>query len=277
MAENKKSFVGYADWGDTFEMLDDVEAGKLIKHFFKYIQDENPVLEDKLLQVAFHPIKLQLKRDLVKWDEIKVKRSDAGKKSSEIKKLNNYVDSTSTHSTSVDFVEPNSTSVDFVKTDSTKSTVTVTVNDTVNVINRANALTVAKPPEVNQQELKNEFKELIVGITGKELKIVVAELKTFISDKKPEFIEPYQEYWNLFAENYQLPEIKVINDARFRKFKTRVREPDFDFLKVLEKIKCSKQLRGQSDSSNGWKVTFDWVFENQSNYVKILEGNYDTN
>ena len=133
MAENKKSFIGYADWGDTFEMLDDAEAGKLIKHFFKYIQDESPILEDKLLQVAFHPIKLQLKRDLVKWDEIKVKRSDAGKKSSEIKKLNNYVDSTSTHSTSVDFVEPNSTSVDFVKTDSTKSTVTVTVNDTVNV------------------------------------------------------------------------------------------------------------------------------------------------
>ena len=224
-------------------------------------------MEDKLLQVAFHPIKLQLKRDLVKWDEIKVKRSDAGKKSSEIKKLNNCVEQNSTKSTLVECVE----------TDSTKSTVTVNVNDTVNVINRANALTVSKPPEINQQELKNEFKELIVGITGKELKIVVAELKTFISDKKPEFIEPYQEYWNLFADNYQLPEIKVVNDSRLRKFKTRVREPSFDFLKVLEKIKCSKQLRGQSDSSNGWKVTFDWVFENQSNYVKILEGNYDSN
>ena len=144
-------------------------------------------------------------------------------------------------------------------------------------VNRANALTVAKPAEVNQQELKNEFKELIVGITGKELKIVVAELKTFISDKKPEFIDPYQEYWNLFAENYQLSGIQVLNDSRIRKFKTRIREPAFDFLKLLDKIKYSKQLRGQSDSSTGWKVTFDWVFENQSNYVKILEGNYDSN
>jgi len=143
--------------------------------------------------------------------------------------------------------------------------------------NRAKALVVQKPEGENQEEIKKDFDKLISDITGKELPVVVTELKNFIHEKMPDFIEPYQEYWNLFAERYQLTQVKVINDSRKRKFKTRVREPDFDFIKVLERIKSSKQLRGTADNSTGWKVTFDWIFENQSNYVKILEGNYDTN
>ena len=79
MAENKKSYVGYVDWGDTFDMLDDIDAGKLIKHFYSYIRDENPVLEDKILKIAFHSIKLQLKRDLCKWEDTKEEKSNSGK------------------------------------------------------------------------------------------------------------------------------------------------------------------------------------------------------
>ena len=80
MAENKKSFVGYVDWGDTFNMLDDKDAGKLVKHLFSYLKDENPYMEDKMLSVVFQQIKLQLKRDLDKWNDAKVKRSEGGKK-----------------------------------------------------------------------------------------------------------------------------------------------------------------------------------------------------
>ena len=79
MAENKKSFIGYCDWENTFEMLTDDEAGKLIKHFFNYINDKDPQLNDRLLTMAFEPIKLQLKRDLQKYKEVKKKRSEAGR------------------------------------------------------------------------------------------------------------------------------------------------------------------------------------------------------
>ena len=91
MAENKKSIVIYSDWQSIFEQLDDVEAGKLIKHFFNYVNDKNPELEDRLLKMAFEPIKLQLKRDLSKWEQTKIRRSEAGKKgglkSGEIRKI----------------------------------------------------------------------------------------------------------------------------------------------------------------------------------------------
>lgn len=80
MAQDKKSFVAYCDWLESFEMLEDDEAGKLIKHLLKYVNDLNPELEDRVLKIAWQPMKLQLKRDLNKYDEIRKKRAEYGKK-----------------------------------------------------------------------------------------------------------------------------------------------------------------------------------------------------
>lgn len=76
MAEGKKSFLLYADYIHTFEHLSDEEAGKLIKILFRYVNDQNPQLDDRLLKIAFEPIKMQLKRDLTNWETEKGKRSD---------------------------------------------------------------------------------------------------------------------------------------------------------------------------------------------------------
>ncbi|MBP7398214.1 MAG: DUF4373 domain-containing protein [Chitinophagales bacterium] len=130
--------------------------------------------------------------------------------------------------------------------------------------------------ETDTGEVKIQYKKLIESISGKELVLVTSSLKAFIAEKRPVFIDPYQEYWNLFAKYYGLAQVDIINDNRKKKFKTRISEPAFDFLKILDKIKVSNMLRGV-DTNSSWKVTFDWVFENQNNYVKILEGNYDGN
>lgn len=78
--QGKKSFVLYTDQREVFEELTDEDAGKLIKHIFAYVNDENPETNDKLLKIAFLPIKTQLKRDLVVWDEKKQQRAEAGRK-----------------------------------------------------------------------------------------------------------------------------------------------------------------------------------------------------
>ena len=75
----KKSFVLYTDQKEVFDELTDEDAGKLIKHIFAYVNDENPEQTDKLLKIAFLPIKTQLKRDLVVWDEKKQQRAEAGR------------------------------------------------------------------------------------------------------------------------------------------------------------------------------------------------------
>jgi hypothetical protein len=78
--EGKKSFVLYTDQREVFDELEDSDAGKLIKHIFAYVNDENPEITDRLLKVAFLPIKTQLKRDLLVWDEKKQLRAEAGRK-----------------------------------------------------------------------------------------------------------------------------------------------------------------------------------------------------
>jgi hypothetical protein len=80
MAENKKSFVAYCDWEETFEELSDEEAGKLVKHLFKYVNDKNPETSDKLTKMCFIPIKQSLKRDLKKYETYIEKQSVNGRK-----------------------------------------------------------------------------------------------------------------------------------------------------------------------------------------------------
>jgi hypothetical protein len=80
MAENKKSIIVYADWIHLFKELEDDEAGQLIKHFFSYVNDEDPIAPSKLIKIAFEPIKQTLKRDLENWTKFKQKQSENGSK-----------------------------------------------------------------------------------------------------------------------------------------------------------------------------------------------------
>ena len=121
MAQDKKGFILYADQKELFDQLPNEKAGELIKHIFSYVNDDDPQTEDLLIKLAFTPIKQQLKRDLKKFEETKKQRSDAGKRSAEVRKA-----------------QRDSTPLTSVQRSSTKATVkenvTVTVNDNVKVI-----------------------------------------------------------------------------------------------------------------------------------------------
>ena len=79
MAENKKSFIAYVDWKETFDSLPDDKAGQLVKHLFSYVSDENPTTDDILINAVFANIKQQLKRDLRKWESLSVQRAEFGR------------------------------------------------------------------------------------------------------------------------------------------------------------------------------------------------------
>lgn len=69
MAQDKKSFVLYADLIHTLEKMPDDKAGLLFKHLLRYVNDLDPVTDDLIVELTFEPIKHQLKRDLEKWNE----------------------------------------------------------------------------------------------------------------------------------------------------------------------------------------------------------------
>lgn len=132
MADNKKSIVIYCDLIHTVESMEDDEAGKLFKHLLRYVNDLNPSIPDKLTQIAFEPIKQQLKRDLIKYESKKKQWSEAGKASAE--KRSTKINDRSTT----------------VKKRSTVST--VSVNDNVNVSDNVSVINNKIPSE-------NEFLE----------------------------------------------------------------------------------------------------------------------
>lgn len=116
MAKDKKGFILYADQKELFDQLPNDKAGELIKHIFSYVNDEDPVNEDLLINLAFTPIKQQLKRDLKKWESQHAQRVEAGKRSAEVRKRN---------ATSVNERSISST---------VNGTVTVNVTDNVSVL-----------------------------------------------------------------------------------------------------------------------------------------------
>src|ERR1035437_2383914 len=132
MAENKKSVVLYVDIISTFESLEDDEAGRLIKHYLRYVNDLNPTPPDKLTQIAFEPIKQQLKRDLIKWDTERKQRSDSGKKGME-KRWNNNNNNVIKSITNDNNVIKNITNDNNVIKNITNITDNVNVNENVSV------------------------------------------------------------------------------------------------------------------------------------------------
>lgn len=116
MAKDKNSFVLYLDQKTIFEQLSLEDRGKLITLIFQYCNDENPEVENPLINMAFTLIKNQLKRDLKKYEEKRKQWSEAGKKSAEKRKQQRQQTLTNVESRSTD------------------STVNVNVNVTDNAI-----------------------------------------------------------------------------------------------------------------------------------------------
>lgn len=146
MAQGKKSFIAYSDWHGMFNALPDDIAGKLIKHIFAYVNDENPTTEDYVIKALFEQIKSTLKRDLKKWETQRQQRVDAGKRSAEARAMKS-----NDRSTTVNETERNST---------VNGNVNVSVNDNVKVIKK------------NIEERKREFYNSLlpfVDVYGKEM------------------------------------------------------------------------------------------------------------
>ena len=125
----KQSFVLYHDLNTVLDKLTNDEAGMLFKMILKFVNDEQYNSNNPLLEALFETIKLSLVRNQVKYEEIVKKRSEAGKKSAEVRSNTGV-----TNSTHVNFVEQDLTHVNTGVTNSTDSVpvpVPVPVSDSV--------------------------------------------------------------------------------------------------------------------------------------------------
>lgn len=141
-------------------------------------------------------------------------------------------------------------------------------------VTRPNGLVVS--PETTDQarrQKKKQYTEILNGLNGAQPVSYWESIHKFIIDQSPDFAEPYVDAWNIFAGHYRLAKVEAISDSRRKKLSSRLQEKTFDYFRILDKAKSSAHLRG--DNNGSWKITFDWVIENDKNYLKIIEGNYD--
>ena len=189
MAENKKSFVLYCDLIKTIEHLTNEEKGILFQHLLEYVNDMDPVLEDRLLITAWKPIEVQLKRDLIKFEEVREKRSEAGKRSAEVRSAKNVKDTLT-----------NSTSVKSVKHRSTNPTDNVNDNDNVLLSNNNNGnggweKVIGLFPATKQNGLI-EAAMVWNSLEQKQKQSVIRHLNPYIKNTEERFMKQIGNYFN---------------------------------------------------------------------------------
>lgn len=126
-----------------------------------------------------------------------------------------------------------------------------------------------KPPEAGVGDPAGRDAPQDSHVLYKNLEKNKKSIVDFIRQKKPDFIEPYVDLWNLFAGEKSLAKVLKVTDLRKKHFKVRISENGFDFLQILKKAADSSFL------FTGKWFGFDWIIESEENYTKVLEGKYD--
>lgn len=214
--------------------------------FSKRIFDAHKIITSKGIQERYSEISRLAKRKF-QIDEFNLINSEEKEESSEL--LNNYSEEMVNNSE-----ELTQSKVKEIKAKEKKG-------------NRAKALVAGEP--ATDKPTRKDYEKIIEENTGKELKHVVTVLKNFLA-RRPEFLEPYRDYWNIAVEKTNLPQLKAVSDSRNQKLKVRIKEDGFDFVSIIGAIHRSHRLKMESS----W-FSFDWIFENDKNYLRILEGNYN--
>lgn len=171
MAEDKKSFVLYSDLIHTVRKMPKDKQADLFMTILSYVNDEDPIVDDLIVELVFEPIKLQMKRDLVKYENTKERRKEAGRlaglKSGEARKiLEKPLKPTNQK-------EPNEPKRTIGSKNEPNEHVTVNVNDTVNVNG-----TVIKKEDIVDRKLKFS-----------------STLKPFLPKYGSEFLNDFYKYW----------------------------------------------------------------------------------
>lgn len=98
--------------------------------------------------------------------------------------------------------------------------------------------------------------------------------------KQNKITYPFEEIVDLWNSLCPIqPKIKKMPRGREEKIRRRLDEIGVqgDWLPTMQKVflKVGESTFMQGENKNGWRATFDWIFENDKNIIKILEGNYD--
>lgn len=155
MAEGKNSFILYCDQRGMWNHLTDEQAGRLIKHIFAFVNDENPTA-DFITELAFQGIKSAMLRDLEKYKQIRLDRVEAGRAGGRADRKQNQAKPSKTKQTQAKPSKRKQTQANEAVN------VNVNVNDSVNVNVNEKKEKKATPIYFQDPDLNDVFSKWII-------------------------------------------------------------------------------------------------------------------
>jgi DnaD/phage-associated family protein len=225
----KDSFILYTEQKEVVDKLTDEQAGKLFKAIYEYAETEQMPQLDSLLDIVIIPFKQSMDRNTEKWEEIKKKRSEAGRMGAEIKKQK----------------QAKEANAKFVKQSTANQAVNVNVPVNVNVNDNVTTTVVNNTSDScvdGLQKIIDFYQENIGLITpyGVELFTTYAnempcEVIVFAMQKAVEANKKTIQYIKAILNNWQKAGIKTLADAkRENKVKNKMQDQrgydNLDFL-----------------------------------------------
>lgn len=266
------SFILYTSYYALIEGLTDEQLGQLTRAIFLYARDGETISLEPVVRMAFGFIVDDMKRNKAKYEE-KVERWRAnGKKGgrprknqedkqkpigldknqevSEITKQNQEVFSKTLYDNDNEYVNDN-------------------VYDNDNVVSKeTNILEPSKEASMQSFSRKN--------VCAAEEPQKSSEKK---KSKKGEIdYAAVKEYWNRKHDETKsaMPPITLMTENRKVMVKARVRQCKGDvktLYRVIDIAMASDFMNG--NNKHGWLGKFDWIFGNEQNFAKVLEGNFN--
>ena len=252
--EPKKSFVFYLSWRSAINLLNDSQKAELLNAIFDYVSGEAVFINDGGVNICFEFIKSDIERDLEKWENVKNKRSEAGKKGGRPPKENESEKQTKAKKANA-FSEKQTKAkkANAFSEKQTKAKKAVNVNVDVNVDNNNIILT-----DNSTDNKQNNI------IEKKDIKNISKYNSTdnndifFISKKEEEKEKDWRKDFNVYLSELREEVDKILCDAEWMEKQKEFNPPELNIIKTIE---CAIE--------NFWGTTEGWENKKKSKTKKI--------
>ena len=249
------SFILYTSYYALIEGLTDEQLGQLTRALFIYARDREVIKLEPVVRMAFSFIKDNIERNQDKYQaKCEKNRQIALERERKKREAREKADSTNVHERSR------------------------TCENSTNVHERS--------PYDNDNDSDNDndvSKETDILEPSKE-GILSASVKTEapaggkVSKSKKIDYAGIKEYWNRKHDETKsvMPPITLMTENRKVMVKARLRQCKGDvktLYRAIDIAMASDFMNG--NNKKGWVSKFDWIFGNEQNFAKVLEGNFN--
>lgn len=245
----KDTTIVYNSYVEKFSKLSNAQFGELMRAALIYsASGELPVIEDALVELSFDILKVDIDFNNEKYQKECEKRREAGRKGGLAKASNAKQNQVKLASASN-------------AKERLANLATFSDNDT------------EYDNDINKKSVSKDTLEKDLSETSSDECVQTSDLAAEQKQKAEDLrVDQIVSEFNTVCK--ELPKVKKISPQRRKKVKTRLKS--FKVQEIYQAFSIasySSFLNGHNDS--GWKATFDWFFENDSNITKVLEGNYN--